>query len=120
MGSTRSAILEYTDGLPPLRHAATCNWATAGAVLAPKTCMPNNRQPGPPDSSHDDLSNPGSRRPDTAVTENEGHDRNDDGPGAPYPDPDTAASGSEAEETITKKPLSDMAPPGQDEHQGSE
>lgn len=82
--------------------------------------MPNNREPGPPDPSHDDLSNPGRRRPDAVVSDNEAHDRNDDGPGAAYPDPDTTASGSEAKETITKKPLSDMAPPGQDDLQGSE
>ena len=82
--------------------------------------MTNNREPGPPDPSHDDLSNPGRRRPDAPVSDNEAHDRNDDGPGAPYPDPDTAAAGSEAEETITRKPLSDMAPPGQDDLQGSE
>jgi hypothetical protein len=55
------------------------------------------------------------------VTDNEAHDRNDDGPGPEYPDPDTTAAGSEAGETLAKKPLSDMAPPGQgDVAQGSE
>ncbi len=84
------------------------------------TCMANTPAPGPPDPSHDDLSNPGRRRSGTPVTDNEAHDRNDDGPGAEYPDPDTTAAGSEAGETITKKPLSDMAPPGQGDVQGSE
>lgn len=79
--------------------------------------MPNNM---PPDPSHDDLSNPGPHRPDAAVSDNAAHDRNDDGPGAAYPDPESTAKGKEAKETITKKPLSDMAPPGQDDVQGSE
>ncbi len=82
--------------------------------------MPNNTEPGPPDSSHDDLSNAGPRRPDKVVSDNAAHDRNDDGSGAPYPDPDTTAKGSEAGETIEKKPISDMAPPGQDRVQGSD
>lgn len=75
-------------------------------------------EPQPPDPSHDDLSNPGPHRPDTPVVDNEAHDQNDDGPGAPYPDADSTAS--EATQTGTKKPLSDMAPPGQDDLQGSE
>lgn len=82
--------------------------------------MANNREPGPPDPSHDDLSNPGPRRPDAAVVENEAHDRNDDGPGPPEEKPDAK---SESDDTPTahahgekrvRKPLSDMAPPGQD------
>ena len=81
--------------------------------------MPNTNE-RPPDPSHDDLSNPGRHRPDAAVVDNAAHDRNDDGPGPAYPDPDSTASGSEQSETVAKKPISDMAPPGQDEIQGSE
>ncbi len=77
--------------------------------------MPKTMDPKPPDSSHDDLSNAGPRGPAAPVVDNEAHDQTDDGAGAPYPDSDSTASGSEATKPVTKKPLSDMAPPGQDQ-----
>ncbi|MEQ1728178.1 MAG: hypothetical protein ABL982_07325 [Vicinamibacterales bacterium] len=75
----------------------------------------------PPDTSHDDVSSSASRRRGNAAG-NEAHEQNDDGPDAPYPDPDGAATGSEAGERVSPepKPLSDMAPPGQDAVQGSD
>lgn len=88
--------------------------------------MPNNMKPGPPNPSHDDLSNPGPHRPDSAVVDNDAHDRNDDGPGAPESEPDSdpgdddPTSAHAREEKAPKRILSDMAPPGQDEVRGSE
>jgi len=83
--------------------------------------MANNIEPGPLDTSHDDLSY-GTPRRGGGPDDNAGHDQNDDGPGAPVPDPDGAATGSEAGEQVSNepKPLSDMAPPGQDQVQGSD
>jgi hypothetical protein len=80
--------------------------------------MANDKVTNRPDPSHDDLSNTGPER-DEGIPEfdNESHDRNDDHPG-------TTPSGSKAprvpEDTITGKPVSDMAPPGQDESVGNE
>lgn len=67
---------------------------------------------GPPDPSHDDLSNPGPNRARTPPAENEAHDRNDDGDSAAPRARD--GSTDTGEQQIPGKPISDMAPPGQD------
>lgn len=82
--------------------------------------MANTREPGPPDPSHDALSNPGLRGPDSTVVDNTAHDRNDDGLGPPEKEPDTESESGDTAPALPKgektvrKPLSDMAPPGQD------
>jgi hypothetical protein len=71
-------------------------------------------QTGPPDPSHDDVSNPGPARPNVPIVDNDAHDRNDDGPGGPDPASEPPASGRSTEQKIAGKPISDLEPPGQD------
>ena len=79
--------------------------------------MANDNVTSQPDPAHDDLSTTGPERNEGIPEfENKPHDRNDDRP-------DTTPSGSvpgAPDEKITGKPISDMAPPGQDEAAGSE
>jgi hypothetical protein len=80
--------------------------------------MANETLTGPPDPAHDDLSNTRPERTEGIPEfDNESHDRNDD-----RPDRTSSGSGERRgpEEKITGKPISDMAPPGQDEAAGSE
>jgi len=80
--------------------------------------MANETQTGPPDPAHDDLSNTGPERTEGIPEfDNDSHDRNDDRPNRT---PSGSGELRPPEEKTTGKPISDMAPPGQDEAAGSE
>jgi hypothetical protein len=80
--------------------------------------MSNDNDPASPAPSHDDLSNPGSERNEGIPEfDNESRDRDDDRADAPSSDSNESRA---PEEKITGKPISDMAPPGQDETAGNE
>jgi hypothetical protein len=78
--------------------------------------MNNDEATQAPEPSHDDMSNSGSPgEPAIPEFDNQAHDRDDDGPEEPSPRMGERRS---PEEKITGKPMSDMAPPGQDEALG--
>ena len=82
--------------------------------------MTTDNATGAPDPSHDDVSNPGPTPPNAPVVDNDAHDRNDDGPGAPDPEVERREPLPNPKEKIVEKPISDMAPPGQDGPEGVE
>lgn len=79
--------------------------------------MTNDNVLDPSDPSHDDVSSPEpERNVGVPESDNESHDRND----RPNAQPSVPADDRAPEEKITGKPISDMAPPGQDEEVGIE
>ena len=108
------AQVKHLHQMPRILHNESHSWGGLPQDRSPERvrfcshiCMSKEDVSGPPDDSHDDVSNPGSKRPDTPVVDNEAHDRDDDGPSGPDP-------------KIPGKPMSDMAPAGQDDSEGPE
>ncbi|HUR32879.1 MAG TPA: hypothetical protein VM032_03735 [Vicinamibacterales bacterium] len=82
--------------------------------------MPEDNAAAQPDPSHDDVSNSGPGTPPAVPAgDDDAHDRNDDGPSGRSSSTETAQL-SKPTQPVAGKPMSDMAPPGSDDSEGSE